>query len=115
MTHDDKDLISCCGCGVRRSVSHTGRVSVWFCEACCRRYPPALLKACYDPFDYALQLSTGHVIRFHEARIHGDYVTLFGDGGPEDQGVAGLAHGCPRGVDVRVDAIVWCADAPDGS
>lgn len=103
----------CPSCGNSRG----GRVS-----ECERQYPPALLKACYDPFDYALKLRTGEVIRFHEATIHGEYATLAADGtfnptrmGMENPNCERLAYPCPRGVDVRIADIVWCADAPEGS
>lgn len=91
------------------------------CIPCLRTYPPALIKAACDPFDYALRLETGEVLRFTSATIHGEYVTLVSDG--DDKTFAAdaipaaqrLAYPCPRGVDVRVSAIVWCADAPEGS
>lgn len=83
------------------------------------RYPPSLLKATEDHFDYALKLTTGEVIRFTEATIHGDYVTLHPEGGVDGRGfdpsLGNRQFSCPRGVDVRVDQIVWCADAPEGS
>ncbi len=91
------------------------------CNACDQRYPPSLIKAASDPFDYACRLVTGEVIRFDHATIHGDYVTLecgsffdaFADNDtPKAQR---LPYPCPRGVDVRVADIVWCADAPQGS
>lgn len=77
------------------------------------RSPPSLLKATQDYFDYALKLTTGEVIRFAQAKIHGDYVTLeplFGEPFKFHRD-----YHCPRGVDVRLDQIVWCADAPEGS
>jgi len=88
------------------------------CQACSRRVSPSLLKACVDPFSYAPRLADGTAIEFHEADIHGDWVTIKGmsDGhgdSPFDKKVFG--HYFPRGLDVRLDAICWCADAPDGS
>lgn len=93
-------------------------------------YPPSLVKACCDPFDYALGLRDGRVIEFYTAFAHGDWVTLVGqeewhtwtdaEGNRKSQAtgdtpVAGLPYACPRGVDIRVADIVWCADAPNGS
>jgi hypothetical protein len=79
-------------------------------------YPPSLAKATVDnPFDYVCQLRTGELIRFDGAEPHGAFVRLRGGRGAENDGVTGLKHGCPRGVDVRLSEIVWCADAPDGS
>ncbi len=90
-----------------------------FCAACARRIPRALLKALIDPFDYALRLTTGEVVRFGSARIDGDWVTLSdapGETPPKgDRPVTGLKYPCPRGVEVRIDQIVWIADAPEGS
>ena len=90
------------------------------CESCRYLYPPALLKAAGDYFDYALRLSTGEIIRFRSAKIHGDYATLYGgDGGYEAQSLLkdnpSLPFSFDRGIDVRVSEIVWCADAPNGS
>ena len=81
------------------------------------RYPPSLRKATEDTFDYALRLTTGEIIRFQYAELHGDYVTLHAGDGPDGKGFesSALRHPCPRGIDVRVDQIVWCADAPEGS
>ena len=40
-------------------------------------WPYALIKACHDPFAYELQLRTGKVIRFVEARaINRDWVQI---------------------------------------
>lgn len=86
-----------------------------FCRACERRYPASLLKAAVDPFDYALGLRTGETVFFYELRIDGDYVHLtyydFGHAEPDHT----LQFGKERGIDVRVDDIVWCCDAPYGS
>jgi hypothetical protein len=92
------------------------------CDSCRRFYPPSLLKAAEDCFDYALRLSSGEIIRFRSAKIHGYYVTLYGGTGEYDS--RSLAE-CEqpslmpfifdRGLDVRVSDIVWCADAPSGS
>jgi hypothetical protein len=86
------------------------------CIHCQRTYPPALIKAVGDPFDYALRLVTGEIFRFTSATIHGEYVTLEGFGGSTGETLPQkMAYPFPRGLDVRVSAIVWCADAPEGS
>lgn len=79
------------------------------CSHCAHRLPPSLVKACYDPFDYAVGLRGGIWIRFEQAKVYGDYVRL--DGVIETN----LEYPMPRGVDVRIEDIVWCADAPEGS
>jgi hypothetical protein len=86
---------SCLGCGV-------------IC------YPPALLRAAMDRFDYVLGLANGQVIRFEQAVIHDDYVTLQNASGcKRGTGVASyyesdfahaLPYPCPRGVDVRLSS-----------
>jgi hypothetical protein len=84
------------------------------CTSCQHRLPPSLIKACGDSFYYSLRLSTGEIIRFGEASIHGDYAHLTltdADAGINDL----LPYRFERGIDVRIDAIVWCADAPEGS
>jgi hypothetical protein len=79
------------------------------CTLCRQHYPPSLLKATVDCFDYALKLRTGEILYFASATISGDYATL------ESQDPFSASNPCPRGIDVRVDQIVWCADAPKGS
>jgi hypothetical protein len=86
------------------------------CPVCQDRYPPSLLKAAGDAFDYALRLRSGEVIRFETAEIHGAYATLRGiDRWGGDRHLGDLPYPCPRGLDVCVGDIVWCADAPTGS
>ena len=105
---------------------------VSFCDDCVKRYPPSLLKATHDSFNYAVGMRTGLVVIFESAELHNDYATLHGrtqqvaglDGewvdGDEmlvmlNGPVKGLRLPFPRGLDVRVADIVWCADAPEGS
>lgn len=87
------------------------------CPTCSLELPPSLLKACGDPFAYALGLKSGTVIEFCEARITGRWVKLEGvmTGGecPFDKLIFG--HRFYRGLEVRLEDIAWCADAPDGS
>jgi hypothetical protein len=91
------------------------------CDDHARMLPPSLLKALVDPYDYALALRDGTVIRFNHAEISGDFAILFGDSQVADTPVKmfrpeGLAtYQCPRGIDVRIADITWCADAPEGS
>lgn len=71
-----------------------------------------LSKACHDPFDYAVGLSNGAVIRFTEASF--------------DKHTPGWIHlseikcgtlpfPAERGVSIRIKEIVWIMDAPEGS
>jgi hypothetical protein len=86
------------------------------CRPCRLRYPPALLKATCDYFDYALRLRTGETIFFCSATIQGDFVHLTLDGSIcQHQGEPAPPYPFERGVDVRAADIVWCADAPFGS
>ena len=79
------------------------------CPACERIYPPSLVKACADSFDYALRLRNGDVFHFGEAKVYGEFVHL--------DSIKELVdgHSMDRGIDVRLSEIMWCADAPDGS
>ena len=90
------------------------------CVECAERYPESLLKACYDGDSYALKLRTGEVVLFETAFIRGDYVhlKLFYDESCIPWGEGSERHFsylCSSGLDVRIDDIVWCADAPWGS
>ena len=76
----------------------------------------ALAKACSDPFDYALKLRTGEVIRFAEARIISPgWINLDVVPAHWDQAGNNLPYSADRGVDVRIADIVWVMDAPEGS
>jgi len=92
------------------------------CFICRDKYPPALLKAVTDPFDYAAGIEGIGVLEFESATLHGDWVTL--DPGDRDRGFHGhewretvskTPFPCPRGIDVRLSSIIWVADAPNGS
>lgn len=95
------------------------------CDVCADRYPDALLKALNDPFDYALKLRTGDVIRFCEAKINGDWVHLYAHckvapyghcQGPVEISPVPIGEwNADRGIDVRFSDIVWVVDAPRGS
>jgi len=113
----------CVGCGT--AVVAAGEEA---CPGCRQKYPPALLKACWDDFWYACGLRNGAVISFSSAQICGDWVHLSNSGNclpirdgvgcwhrDEEPHVLGLPFPCPRGVDVRLADIVWVADAPRGS
>jgi hypothetical protein len=80
---------------------------------------PALVKACLDYFDYALRLKSGEVIRFTDAEWRGNgWLTLNGVDPDEDfrsPHRQDLPFPAARGVDVRLDDILWVMDAPCGS
>lgn len=86
------------------------------------KLPAALQKACVDYFDYLAVLRDGTVIRFHEASVCNEFVSLRWDGSLQD-GFGILQSLNPilgqfsfdRGVDVRLSEIVLVADAPNGS
>lgn len=84
--------------------------SVPLCPTCRPLYPHSLIKAVLDPFDYALALSTGERFRFASAQIDGHFIHL-----EELIEREGALYPLPRGVDVRLEDIIWCADAPIGS
>jgi hypothetical protein len=85
------------------------------CAPCRLKYPPSLLKATYDYFDYALQLRTGEVFYFASATIYGDFVSLELIDDPTREREPRRRYPFERGIDVRASDIVWCADAPYGS
>lgn len=78
------------------------QIRQWHAYLTALGYPPALAKACSDPFFYQLKLRTGDVIDFECAEpINSEWVHI------DDY------H--PRGMDVRLADIVYVIDAPDGS
>jgi len=76
-----------------------------------------LTKACQDkPFDYALKLRTGEVIRFEGAEIMQPgwiHLDVKPPGAQPDEDC--LPFMADRGIDVRIEDIVWVMDAPEGS
>jgi hypothetical protein len=78
--------------------------------------PPALIKAHWDnPFDYALKLRSGEIIRFSGCVIHqSGWVTLQFEETYGEQ-IKELPFSFDRGMEIRISDIVWCADAPNGS
>jgi hypothetical protein len=88
-------------------------------------WPPALIKAVNDPYDYALRLKDGTLIFFEYAVPMGEYnewVSIhFQDihkGGEVWEWSFNHRFnigGNDRGLQVRVSEIVWVADAPYGS
>jgi hypothetical protein len=79
--------------------------------------PDALVKACSDPFDYAMGLRSGQVIRFFQAALSPDkqWVHLEWHVNVSDEVMHGVPYSFERGLDVRVSDIMWVADAPNGS
>lgn len=89
-------------------------------------WPPALIKAVHDDYDYALRLKDGSLIYFSRARPMGrnhEWVSLtFCDIHKFEnyRWTTSFNHvfnigGNDRGLEVRVSEIVWVADAPFGS
>lgn len=80
---------------------------------------PALTKACLDDFDYALKLKSGEVIRFTSAEWHDNgWLTLSGIDNDNDlrpPNRTDLPFPAARGVDIRLEDILWVMDAPCGS
>ena len=103
----DDRVCPACRCRVRVAPMY------FACLECQRRYPHALLKAASDTFDYAARLVTGELVFFESATFGGDWVHL--ELSPPDPDAPPFAVPRPRGVDVRIDSIVWCVDAPWGS
>lgn len=106
----DEDSIKnseCQICKAKILANENAPFSGQVCINCDEKYLPALVKACIDPFDYAVGLRNGLTLRFEYAEIHGDFVTLHE---PE-----GLPFPCPRGLDVALADILWATDAPNGS
>jgi hypothetical protein len=76
----------------------------------------ALAKACVDHFDYALKLRTGEVIRFTDAEIiRPGWIHLEVREPAAQPRMNRLPFMADRGIDVRIDEIVWVMDAPEGS
>jgi hypothetical protein len=79
------------------------------CLECIVFYPPAIIRAANDTFQYVLKLKTGETIFFSHLYISGEYVTLYKCGSSYEENAIGnefdyyLAN---RGLDVRIDQVV---------
>ena len=89
-----------------------------------RGVPRALAKSCVDPFDYLLKLRTGELFQYQSCEISHDckwahltQANLMAALGPNSSRCTPDEHSPPfeRGVDIRIDDIVWVADAAWGS
>jgi hypothetical protein len=72
-------------------------------------WPESLIKANNDEFDYRLRTKSGDEFRFSRAQyLPGNqrFVRIY----PID-----MNRCYERGIDLRIDSIEWCADAPEGS
>ena len=77
-------------------------------------YPPALLQACSDSFDFALGFKNGTFFVFESARaINEEWVHI--DGICYQTAMEMKHVVLDRGVDIRVSDIAWCCAAPRGS
>lgn len=110
----ERQVARCCACKKALTIHDPDG---FVCPECTRRYPPSLLKACCDDFEYVCKLTSGEVIYFTKATISGEYCTLEGLESSKQLSYTDqkLPHPFPRGLDVRVSGILWCADAPNGS
>jgi len=77
--------------------------------------PDALIKACFDTFDYALALRNGYVIRFEAASVSSDGKWVHLQMDYTLHAMTGIDYSFDRGIDVRIEDILWVADAPEGS
>src|SRR5262245_56753945 len=107
------DLVPCAICADHYVHSSQGPD----CIKCVTQFGPMLSKAFSDPFNYAMGLTNGRIIRFEQAKYCGyEWVLLTGittfDFDPPDTYIGFL---CPRGVQIRLKEIIWVADAPEGS
>ena len=110
------DVINCVCCGVKLGIAFDEGEWALPCPDCARKYPPSLIKACHDPFSYILCLRNGTTFEFSEAEVKGNWVTIssaFPDTALDGKTPDDLPF--PRGVDIKLSEIIWCADAPRGS
>ncbi len=85
------------------------------------RVPEHLAKATEDQFIYACGLTDGTILFFESAKVHKcGWVTL--EWHHSDMMIRSGHFSsrketppCPRGMQVRLEAIIWVADAPEGS
>lgn len=106
-----KKKVTCEYCG---APINANPADLWItCDGCAKRIPASLMKACHDEFDYVACIAGIGVLEFSDAKIKGEWVTLnrnsnhtFRDSPP---------YSFERGIEVRLSAILWCADAPNGS
>lgn len=93
-----------------------------WCDWCLAKYGHHLLKSTIDEFEYAIRLVSGDLIYYNQATIAGDWVTIEAENIVPRKGFLSVSEAPPtanppleRGLQIRLDAIAWVADAPFGS
>jgi len=82
-----------------------------WCESCRNIYPWPLLKATMNNWTFYAKLTTGELIRFPEASITGDWVTLKAPTILSSGSALGLREAMlGRGLVVQINQIAWCVD-----
>lgn len=113
-----KQKVACTQCG-----EVTVEEGYWpHCDRCEAKYGHHLLKSTIDEFDYAMRLVSGDLIYYNHATIEGDWVRVSDEGIVPMRGFLSVSCAPPtpnppfeRGLQIRLDAIAWVADAPFGS
>ena len=101
------------------------------CKTCFSTIPYALRKAENDPFDYALQLTNGLIIRFETLDfLNRNWIRIPDECIKETHPWERIQRGTPaypyhtygplnftfdRGIEININQIVWVTDAPEGS
>ena len=95
-------------CGVCGRNTGPSRV---FCSRC-RLGPASLYQACLEEREggYRLGLNDGTQMEFDRAEVRGEWVTFC----RKDGFMAVPMDNPSRGIDIKLDLIVWCARDPDG-
>lgn len=111
-----------CGCAFKvefdPKVAHESDVAprgnVWLCDKCYLRVPSFVRKATDDVWPCRIGLRNGQMIEFHTCSIDGEFlhVEIDDDYGPNQQSfVTKMGLDAARGVDIRIDEIVWATEA----
>lgn len=79
-------------------------------------WPPSLVKAVGDNWDYAMGLMDGSTLLFSQVSPHasGEWLHL-DDPRPQTGPLASLTISWERGMDIRLTQVAWVSDAPFGS
>lgn len=100
-------LEECVVCGKTCEQEHHGT-----CNQCTLTLGEHIAKMLCDPFDYAIGLKSGVILRVvcGDVQLKGQWLHI-----PQPEEIEGLPYPMCRGMQIHLSQIAWVADAPEGS
>lgn len=97
----------CVVCGKKCEREHCGT-----CDKCTLTLGKHISKMLCDPFDYAIGLKSGIILRVvcEQVELKGQWLHI-----PQPREIHGVPYPLCRGMQIHISQVEWVADAPEGS